>query len=244
MQLFCMKISLFKRTVGLFIVLFLFGVPIRGQEYKYEIGGMIGGSYYMGDLNKNSFFKGMNPSLGAVFRYNPNLRWAVKTDLLWGRVSGSTDGLSNVFPQGKTASFSRNFFELGGQMEFNFMPYSDKFAYLNTRRFTPYLLLGMGVTVSPGDKMFASMNIPLGVGLKYKVKNRLNLGCEFSFRKLFGDGLDVTDESNAFLNNPYDIEGSFFKNKDWYSLLTFSITWDFGKRCEPCNNRYSNGANK
>ena len=135
---------------------------------------MVGGSYYMGDLNKNTFFKGMNPSIGAIFRYNPSMRWAVKTDLLWGRVSGSTDGLSNVFPNGQTASFSRDFFEAGGQMEFNFMPYSDKFAYLNTRRFTPYLLMGLGVTVAPGDKTFASLNIPLGIGVKYKVKNRLN----------------------------------------------------------------------
>lgn len=239
-----MDISLLKRIICLFISLFFCGTSMNGQEYKYEIGGMVGGSYYMGDLNKNTFFKGMNPSIGAIFRYNPSMRWAVKTDLLWGRVSGSTDGLSNVFPNGQTASFSRDFFEAGGQMEFNFMPYSDKFAYLNTRRFTPYLLMGLGVTVAPGDKTFASLNIPLGIGVKYKVKNRLNLVCEFSFRKLFGDGFDVTDESNAFLNNPYGVSGSPLKNKDWYSLLTFSVTWDFGRRCEPCNNRYSNGTNK
>ena len=92
MRMYCMKISLFKRLACLLSVLVFSGTSLKGQEYKYEIGGMIGGSYYMGDLNKNSFFKGLNPSLGAIFRYNPNLRWAVKTDLLWGRVSGSTEG--------------------------------------------------------------------------------------------------------------------------------------------------------
>lgn len=84
--------------------------------------------------------------------------------------------------------------------------------------------MGLGVTVAPGSgKTFAGPNIPLGVGLKYKVKNRINLGCEFSFRKLFGDGLDVTDDSNAFLDDPYHMKGSFLKNKDWYSFCCLRL---------------------
>lgn len=236
-----MNTFLFRRVFYLVFLLVGYCWAGRAQEYKYEIGGMVGGSYYMGDLNKNAFFKGLNPSLGVVFRYTPNFRWAVKTDLLWGRVSGSTDGMENVFPNSATASFDRNFFELGGQMEFNFMPYSDKFAYLNTKRFSPYVFMGLGVTVAPGNQTFASLNIPLGIGVKYKIINRLNLGCEFSFRKLFGDSFDVTDGNNGFLNNPYGVASSAFKNKDWYSLLMFSVTWDFGPRCQPCNNRFSNG---
>ena len=236
-----MNASLFRRIICLGALLSCIGF-MHAQEYKYEIGGMVGTSYYMGDLNKNSFFKGLNPSAGVVFRYTPNFCWAVKTDLLWGRVSGSTDGLENVFPNQATASFSRSFFEIGGQMEFNFMPYSDKFAYLHTKRFSPYILFGIGVTVAPGNETFTSLNIPLGIGAKYKVANRLNLGLEFSFRKLFGDSFDVTDGNNAFLDNPYEISGSAFKNKDWYSLLMFSVTWDFGLRCRTCNNRYSSGS--
>ena len=71
---------------------------LHAQEYKYEIGGMAGGAFYMGDVNKNAFFKGLNPAFGAVFRYNPNFRWAVKTNLMWGQVSGTTEGQQNVFP--------------------------------------------------------------------------------------------------------------------------------------------------
>ena len=81
----------------------------------------------MGDVNKNAFFKGLNPAFGAVFRYNPNFRWALKTNLMWGQVSGTTEGQQNVFPDHAQGSFSRSLIELGGQMEFNFFPYSDKF---------------------------------------------------------------------------------------------------------------------
>ena len=56
-----MDISLLKRIICLFIALFFCGTSMNGQEYKYEIGGMVGGSYYMGDLNKNTFFKGNEP---------------------------------------------------------------------------------------------------------------------------------------------------------------------------------------
>jgi hypothetical protein len=59
--------------------------------------------------------------------------------------------------------------------------------------------------------------------------NRLNIGAELSVRKLFGDGFDA-------VNNPYDIQSSVWKNKDWYVMLQVSVTWDFGLRCGPCNN--------
>ena len=210
---------------------------VPAPEYKFEIGGMAGGSFYMGDANKTTLFKRINSGAGIVFRYNANFRIAYKANLSWAGVSGSTERLDNVFPDNAQASFKRNLFELGGQFEFNFFPYSDKFAYLNTKRFTPYVLVGLGATIAPGSgNTFISPNIPIGVGIKYKVKNRINVGGEFTFRKLFGDGLDVTDDSNRILDNPYGIGGSVFKNKDWYSLLMFSVTYDFGLRNCQCNN--------
>lgn len=234
--------STFFRRILMLVVLAGSWAGLRAQEYKFEIGGMAGGAFYMGDANKNTLFKGMNPAFGGVFRYNPNFRWAVKGNLTWGQVSGSTEGMKNVFPDQAQGSFSRSLIELGGQMEFNFFPYSDKFAYANAKRFTPYVFLGVGLTVATGNETFAGPNIPLGVGVKYKIKNRINLGCEFSFRKLFGDGLDVTDGNNAFLDDPYHIKGSFLKNKDWYSFLLLSVTWDFGPRNRPCNSINSNSS--
>ena len=69
----------------------------------------------------------------------------------------------------------------------------------------------MGGTVAPGDGgTFASLNIPIGAGVKYKLKNRVNVGMEISVHKLFGDGLD-----NKELNAPYKIKSSVMKNQDW-----------------------------
>ena len=234
-----MTSTFFQRILILILMAGSF-TGLHAQEYKYELGGMVGDAFYMGDANKNAFFKGMNPAVGAVFRYNANFRWAFKGNLMWGQVSGSTEGLENVFPDNAQASFNRSLVELGGQMEFNFFPYSDKFAYAGAKRFTPYVFLGLGITYGTGNEAFFGPNIPLGVGVKYKIKNRINLGCEFSFRKLFGDKFDVTNGDNAILDNPYQISGSFLKNKDWYSFLLLSVTWDFGPRNRPCNSINSN----
>lgn len=46
---------------------------------------------------------------------------------MWGQVSGKTEGMENVFPNNAQTSFNRSIMELGGQAEFNFFPYSDKF---------------------------------------------------------------------------------------------------------------------
>ena len=111
----------------LLIIILLAGTvtTLWAQVYKYEIGGMTGGAFYMGDANKNTIFKGMNPAVGAVFRYNINFRWALKANLMWGQVSGKTEGMENVFPNNAQTSFNRSIMELGGQAEFNFFPYSD-----------------------------------------------------------------------------------------------------------------------
>lgn len=215
------------------ILLLVYSIGLRAQEYKYEIGGMVGASTYMGDANKTSPFKSMNPALGGVFRYNANFRVAFKGTLAWAKVTGSTEGLENVFPNNAQAKFDRNVIDLGGQLEFNFLPYSDKYAYMNTRKLSPYITCGLGVTVATGGgDTFVGPNIPLGIGIKYKVKNRVNLGCEFTVRKLFGDNF----EGNDVLNNPYNLNSDWLKNNDWHSLLLLSVTWDFGPRKRPCNN--------
>jgi hypothetical protein len=227
-----------KVYVLLFVFVDLLSISSSyAQEYEYEIGGAVGTSFYMGDANKSGLFRNQHIAGGAVYRYNHDFRWAYKANLLVGGVSGDTRKSGNVFPSGNEASFNREFCELGGQVEFNFFHYSDRYQYLGTKRFSPYLFTGLGVTFGTGKKTFLGLNLPLGIGLKYKLKSRLNLGFEFSFRKLFGDSFDVTEDNGSFnLDSPYKIESSFLKNKDWYILTMFSVTWDFGVRKNPCVN--------
>ncbi len=229
-----------KKILPILLIIYslFFLIDLRAQDdYKYEIGGMVGTSFYMGDANKSKLYQNPGLAAGVIFRYNKDLRWSVKSNFVIGKVSGDTRDSENKFPYKHEASFSRMFYELGSQIEFNFFNYSDKFAYLGTKRISPYIFTGIGITLASGEKTFLDANIPLGIGVKYKVKDRLNLGFEFSFRKLFSDSFDVTERNEDFnLDEPYKIKGNLFKNNDWYSLTMISITWDFGPRVCPCLN--------
>jgi opacity protein-like surface antigen len=224
------------RALATMLILLVVATAVA-QEYKYEIGGMAGMSMYMGDANQASLLRGFQPAAGVVFRKNTNFRWAMKAGLMMGRITGDTGNTKNVFPDNAGTSFGRNFFDLGGQMEFNFLPYSDKFAYLNTSRISPYLLAGLGLTVAPGEnKTFCGLNFPLGIGVKYKVRNRINLGLEYSVHRLFGDDFDAPDSRGFNLDNPYRIKSGLLKNKDWFNTMMFSVTWDFGPNDRKCTN--------
>ena len=116
-------------------------------------------------------------------------------------------------------------------MEFNFFNYGIGYTYKNLYRVTPYLVAGIGGTLSACDgKTAIAFSIPVGAGVKFKVKERLNLCFEFTMRKVFGDKVD-----NFSLDDLTGIKSSFMKNTDWYSLMMFSITYEFGKKCVQCH---------
>lgn len=214
-------------TVVLFIGI-ISPIKMLSQEYKYEIGGTAGTSFYMGDANKTKLYLHSGISGGVLFRYNINFHWAVKANFIAGHVSGNSKNSSNIFPFEQETSFSRAFKELGAQVEFNFLPYSDKYSYIGTKPYSPYVFAGTGLTYASGENNFIGMNMPMGIGFKYKLRNRVNIGIEFSMRKLFADHFDDID-------NPYDIKSSVLKNKDWYSLTLIFMTWEFSSRIDPCN---------
>ena len=41
--------------------------------------------------------------------------------------------------------------------------------------------------------------------------------------------------STASLADPMGIKSSFMKNTDWYSTLTFTVSYEFSKRRAVCN---------
>lgn len=213
----------------------LFPGKLLSQEFRHEIGAASGASVYMGDANKKRFF--LNPGMagGGMYRYNINYRWAIKANLLAGNVSGNTKNSGDAFPYGRQTSFSRTFVDAGLQAEFNFFPYGDTYAYLGAKPYTPYVFVGAGATYATGNSVFFNANIPFGIGFKYKVKNRMNIGMEFSVRKLLGDDFDVTEKNADWsLDAPYGIKSSPLKNKDRYLLTMIFFTWEFGIREEPC----------
>lgn len=205
-------------------------------EYRYEVGVMVGGNSYYGDANYSSLMKNMNIMGGIVGRYNINPRLAVKANLAVARILGSTADFDNRFPGGDV-DFSRTLYDLGAQFECHFFAYGDGSGYKRTHRLAPYIFAGAGMTFAPepAENVF-TMNLPVGLGVKYKIAPRINLGCELSFRFTLSDDLDVTKETAPVLSDPYGIKSSGFKNKDSYSFLSISVTYDLSPKYRKCNN--------
>ena len=214
-------------------------------EYKMDMGGGIGGCFLMGDAGSTPF---ANLSLmGAITArriFNP--RMALKANLAFGHVHGSTSGTFiptdaySQSPQGGTTTvvdFKRNIMDIGIQYELNFLGYGSGASYKGLSRIAPYILVGVGMTIGMGGGADAcyGMNIPVGVGVKYKVMPRVNIGFEWTARFSTTDKLDATPDGTQ-LCDPYGVSSGMFKNKDCYSFSMFFITYDMFPKYRKCNN--------
>ena len=220
--------AVLKRIIAITLITLASVTSVFAQDtYRYEVGGGIGMSGYIGDASTN-IMKHPGWAAGGIFRYVIDRRWSLKANLIVANIGGRSDGI--VYPGGAVYEFNSTLYDAGAQMEFNFFNFGIGSKYMNLKRITPYLTVGLGGTFATpdvGGNAFAIV-LPMGVGGKYKWKERLNLGLEFTMRKSFGDGLDGLSDLNG-------IRHSFAKNTDWYSVLMVSVTYEFGKRCKVCH---------
>jgi hypothetical protein len=199
------------------------------DSYKFDLGVGIGMSGYLGDTNQSNLFSNAGFGAQAQFRYFPNARWAFRANFTLESLKGNTADWDNKLPGGENYSFNSTAYDLGGRVEFNFFNYGIGATYMKMRRWSPYLTLGVGVTLATCDgQSNVAPNIPMGVGVKYKLKPRWNLAAEFTMTKVFGDKVDGLSDLTG-------IKSSFIKNTDWYSLLSVSISYEFGLRCATCH---------
>lgn len=196
------------------IIIFLVLIASAGAKAQLEVGLFAGTSYYMGDLNPNIPFLQSEFAYGFLARYNLSSRWAMKMNVYQGKIRGDDD-VANFIPD-RGLSFSSGITELGGTMEFHFLPY-----YNGSLRsyWTPYLFAGAAMVyhrpkrneadlrdfgtegqyntqyLLPPDTerpeySYYSFSIPFGMGVKYSFSKRIAASLEWGMRKTFTDYLD------------------------------------------------------
>lgn len=201
------------------------------EDYRFDFGAGVGMTGYLGDANTANLYQTPGWDAELFLRYIINPRLSLKTNLYVGGLSGNSEQMTNVFPDGMNYKFSTTFYELGELFEFNFFEFGIGERYRKLKRITPYITAGLSATLWTVDKhVYAGFTIPMGIGVKFKVNQRLNLGLEFLMKKVFSDRLDGVQ-----LEDPYTIKSSFAKNTDWYSTLTLTVSYEFSKRCATCN---------
>ncbi|MDE6022723.1 MAG: porin family protein [Muribaculaceae bacterium] len=201
------------------------------EDYRFDAGGGIGMTGYLGDANSSNLWSHPGFDGMLLFRYLRSPRIAFKTGLYAGTLSGNTEDMSDVLPDSHQFKFSTTFFELSEMFEFNFFNYGIGEKYRMLKRWSPYITAGVGATIWMTDGYTGgAFTLPLGLGVKYKLNERLNLGLEFLMKKVFSDSVDGKD-----LADPHAIKSGFAKNTDWYSTLSVTLSYEFSKRCATCN---------
>lgn len=203
----------------------------QDDGYLMELGVGGGASFYMGDANRQ-FYQGTNGAFAIVARYNANPRLALKVNLaaagIWGTIENAYGTLPDMDP-----TFSRTVYDAGLQLEWGFCGYGPEGVH-GSHKLAPYALLGLGLTFAPEPATNdLAANFPIGLGVRYKLSERVNIGAEWTMRFTTSDRLDVTQESQPGLENPFGIKGKGIKNKDSYSFTMLYVTFDLFKR--PCN---------
>jgi hypothetical protein len=226
------------------ILLHAFPFANRAQD-RLELGGFLGTSFYMGDLNPAVPFRQSHIAFGGIARYAVTDRVALRASAFRGEISGDYPVKGVVFPQaGASYNFLRTVGDVALMTEYNFRSYDHPF--ISTSVFTPYLAIGVGTIVyqrylidsqNQNEKPVFVLSLPFGVGVKYKLTDWIRIGAEWSFRKTFVDDLDYVGE-NLVIDpaDPYGFKREVLThNNDWVSFAGVTVTFNMLKRNTECN---------
>lgn len=227
-----------KKTLNIVLtslLLSIASVPANAQtdyEYRMEIGGGVGLMAYEGDFN-GSILHNMQPSASLMLRRVINPYMDLRLAASYGKLKGSSKDVKTYLPQYQDTQydFSTTLIDLSATYEYNFWPYGTGNDYRGAQRLTPFIFAGIGTTYAstPTGNVFTA-NLPLGLGVKYKVAPRLNLGIEWAIHFSLNDKLDG-------IADPYGIQSTgMFKNTDCFSALQLTLTYSFMPKCRTCHN--------
>ena len=250
--------TLARRLRPLLMALLLTPLAAQAQddpEYRMEIGAGAGLQTYQGDFG-GGLLKHMQPMGGAVAKYKPNPRMAWAAQLSTGQLKGSSKDVKTWYPdlRENPVDFKTSVTDFTVRYEYNFWPFGTGKEYLGARPLTPFIAMGAGLafagkpkltggpqpaeadsltlslTPREAPKSVVAAQALLGFGVKYKLRNRLNLTAEWVMHFTGSDRLDG-------VKDPYGIKSSgIFKNTDCYSTLQVSLTYEFWEKCKTCHN--------
>lgn len=239
------------------------------QEGEYGINA--GVAHYFGDLNNRAAFNRPKIALGAFYRKQFNNYAGVRLTAHFAELGYSDQYSENAYQRSRNLSFNTNIFEIALRGDFNFFqfnptdpnhsftPYAtvgvgvfsyDPYAYLNGQKYFLRPLDTEGETFYKGRKEYGTMAvcIPVGMGVKYAVSDKVNVSFEIAYRFTTTDYIDDVSTTyvgiNKFpvssiagqlqdrsyeLGTPIGIEGrqrGFSKQKDSYAIAEFGISFN------------------
>ena len=191
-------------------------VTVTTSAQGFNLDLFLGTSNYLGDLQEKRFtFNQAHLAGGIGLSYDLTEKFSLRGGVMFGKISGD-DKLGRN--KARNLNFSSGLTEAHLGVQYYITP-------LGQRSLTPYVFAGLGLyhfdpythdtsgtkyylkplsTEGQGfieDKEYYSltkMAIPFGAGVKLSLSDKINVGLEIGFRKLFTDYLD--DVSDVYVD--------------------------------------------
>ena len=232
---------------SLYFLLISLLFPLFSYSQTYEVGGMFGSTTFVGDVGATQVFKldevleSDKMSYGFLFRWNRSNRHSFRFSAMRIKTRGIDADSDIQERQQRNLRFETSISELSVGVEYTFWEWD---LHSSKRpQWVPYLSTGVAYFFTDqfarvGDELqeMEALNgfaIPLTLGVKTTIGNKLVLSAEFSARYAFSDNFDGSAPDELENGGAFPSFGNPNSN-DWYIFAGFSLTYTFGRK--PCYN--------
>lgn len=206
------------------------------NELQGEVGFTVGAAHYFGDLNTRAKLNRPKPAFGIFFRKQFNNYLGIKIAAHYAQLGYSDVYSDNTYQKLRNLSFNADILEFAASADFNFFkfvpgdpnysftPYItlglgmfsySPYAYLNNKKvfLRPLGTEGQNIGyVDPATnakrKPYGStaLCVPIGIGFKYQVNDKVNFFFQVAQRLTMTDYLD--DVSTTYIGADKFLDGS------------------------------------
>ncbi len=212
------------------------------HSQTYEIGGMIGGANYIGDVGKTNYINPNNFAVGGLFKWNRSARHAFRGSVMVAKIKGDDSKSSNSRRKERGYSFENTVKEVSIGIEYTFWDFD---VHAQKAISTPYLYTGLtyfwydalykrGNDVITDYDGASSVAIPMVLGYKANMGRNAMVGFEIGARYTFTDDLDGSNPVKALSDNE-NLKFGNTNSDDWYVFTGITVTFAFGRKPCYCN---------
>ncbi|MBT0607682.1 type IX secretion system protein PorG [Aequorivita echinoideorum] len=222
--------------------IFIVFTSFWANSQTYEIGAMIGGSNYIGDIGKTNYINPNNLAIGGIAKWNRSPRHSFRASFLVAKIDGDDADSGNSRREQRGYSFENTISELSVGLEYTFWEYD---VHAAKQISAPYLYTGLtyfgyNALFKQNDNEIVeydkagTMAIPMVVGYKATLGTFAMVGFEVGVRYTFTDNLDGSNPVKDLEDNQALKFGNV-NSDDWYVFTGITVTFAFGRKPCYCN---------
>ncbi|MBL4663740.1 MAG: hypothetical protein JKY22_09365 [Flavobacteriaceae bacterium] len=214
-----------------------------GFSQTYEIGALVGGTNYIGDVGRTTYIAPNNFAFGGIFKWNRSPRHSFRGSIMIAKVTGNDSDSSEERRKQRGYEFENTISEVSLGLEYTFWDFS---MYSGRPQHTPYLYTGLtyffydALYKRGNDNIVSydsagSVAIPMVVGYKTTVGTKFVLGFEVGVRYTFTDNIDGSNPDIGGVENQEILKFGNINSDDRYVFTGLTLTFTFGRKPCYCN---------